>query len=201
MWNYGNSLSHFFDKNFVKVTVSLNKEFTKELIWRKNIFWWEWISRFSTLCAAAYLDCFHGALTCVGRKKGEFPDVADLKGSVESNLRGAPKIRPPRPPSLPWLLFCWGCWPSASRKSACSTTPAITRPLSFKLENAFAQCGRLRFFLLLGFYVKSTLVFRLKICWNWFHVKSEWKKILKFPHCAMCTTFYEYKITPVLKFL
>ena len=48
--NYGNSLSsRIFDKNFVKVTVLQNKLCTKELIWR-NMFWWERISSFFTLC-------------------------------------------------------------------------------------------------------------------------------------------------------
>ena len=60
-----------------------------------------------------YFDCFHGALTWDGRKNPVFPEVADLKVSVESNFRGAPRIRPPMLPSLA----------SGSRKSACSTTP------------------------------------------------------------------------------
>ena len=34
--NYGNSLPHFFGKNFVKVTFLLKKEITKELIWRNS---------------------------------------------------------------------------------------------------------------------------------------------------------------------
>ena len=47
--NYGNSLSRIFGKNFVKVTVLLNKLLIKS--WFDEIFFrWERISRFSTLC-------------------------------------------------------------------------------------------------------------------------------------------------------
>ena len=45
--NYGNSLSRIFGKNFVKVTVLLNKVLKS---WFDEIFYkWERISRFSTL--------------------------------------------------------------------------------------------------------------------------------------------------------
>ena len=45
--NYGNSFSRIFGKNFVNVTVLLNKLLyrAKELVWR-NVFWWEKMSRF-----------------------------------------------------------------------------------------------------------------------------------------------------------
>ena len=47
--NYGNSLSRIFGKNFVKATVLLNMLLKS---WFDEIFfWWERISRFSTLCA------------------------------------------------------------------------------------------------------------------------------------------------------
>ena len=46
--NYGNSLSHIFGKNFVKVTVLLNKLLNK---WFDEIFFqWELISVISTMC-------------------------------------------------------------------------------------------------------------------------------------------------------
>ena len=46
--NYGNSLSRIFRKNFVKVTVLLNRLLKS---WFDEIFlWWERISRSSTLC-------------------------------------------------------------------------------------------------------------------------------------------------------
>ena len=51
--NYGNSLSRIFGKNFVKVTVLLNKLLKS---WLDEIFlWWERISRFSTLCCGKVL--------------------------------------------------------------------------------------------------------------------------------------------------
>ena len=51
--NYGNSLSGIFGKNFVKVTVLLNKLLKS---WFDEIFFrWERISRFSTLwCSSQY---------------------------------------------------------------------------------------------------------------------------------------------------
>ena len=46
--NYGNSFSRIFAKNYVKITVLLNKLLKS---WFDEIFcWWERISRFSTLC-------------------------------------------------------------------------------------------------------------------------------------------------------
>ena len=50
--NSGNSLSHFFDKNFVKPTVLLNKLLKS---WFHEIFLqWERISAISTLCIYCY---------------------------------------------------------------------------------------------------------------------------------------------------
>ena len=46
VWNYGNSLSHFFGKNFMKTTILLKKLLTKDLIWR-NIFWQDDFAEFS----------------------------------------------------------------------------------------------------------------------------------------------------------
>ena len=51
--NYGNSLSRIFGKNFVKVTVLLNKLVKS---WFDEIFfWWERIFRFSTLWLMLFL--------------------------------------------------------------------------------------------------------------------------------------------------
>ena len=47
--NYGNSLSRIFSKNFVTVTVLLNK-LPKSWFHEIFLWWWERISRFSTLC-------------------------------------------------------------------------------------------------------------------------------------------------------
>ena len=48
--NFGNSLSHFFDKNFVKATVLLNK--LLKSWFHETFFQWERISQISTLCVA-----------------------------------------------------------------------------------------------------------------------------------------------------
>ena len=58
--NYGNSLSRFYGKNFVKITFLLNKLLKN---WFHEIFFrWERIFRFSTLCWSRshsnfYLEC------------------------------------------------------------------------------------------------------------------------------------------------
>ena len=68
-----------------------------------------------------YVFCFHGAFA--GSENGEFPD---LNVSVESNLSGAPRIRPLRPSLLPAPEETLD--PSTPEddpwKSACSTKPA-----------------------------------------------------------------------------
>ena len=48
--NSGNSLSHLFDKKFVKITFLLKKKLLKRLF-HEFFFRWERISRFSTVCA------------------------------------------------------------------------------------------------------------------------------------------------------
>ena len=52
--NYGNSFSRKFGKNFVKITVLLNKLLSKELIWRNIFYVRENFSFFHTACSTLW---------------------------------------------------------------------------------------------------------------------------------------------------